>query len=184
MINLLPQTEKRGLLYQKNRNLVIVLGSVSTIFLLCLSLVLLSLKFYILQEIKHEEIILKDTEERYQTKDFQSLLDFVKKFNSYLYKVEGFYKRQVYLSDALKTILDVQRPNSITFDNIILNYLKEERKIKASIYGLSINRDELISFKERVEVQAKISNVYLPPEHLVQAENVRFYMTFDIKLND
>jgi|SRR3989344_5255715 len=180
MINLLPSKEKQGLLFQKYRNLIIVLGSMVIIFLICLSLVLLSLKFYILQRVSYEKYILEETEKSYQTADFSSLLDSIKKNNISLSKIDSFYKKESYLSNALKTILDIKRSGGISFNDIVLNHPETNGVIKVSIYGTSISRDELLSFKENIDSQKEIKNVNLPPENLIKPSNASFYVTFEI----
>ncbi len=57
MINLLPPAEQQELLLVKNKKLIIVLGSVTIISLISLILVLLSLQFYILENIKFHQSV-------------------------------------------------------------------------------------------------------------------------------
>ncbi|MEK7664504.1 MAG: hypothetical protein AAB340_03675 [Patescibacteria group bacterium] len=180
MINLLPQKEKQELLFQKNRNLVIVLGSTAIIFLICLALVLLSIKFYILQIISNEKAILKDAEEKYQTPNSLLFLDSLKKNNADLSIMDSFYKKKAYLSDDLKTILQTQRPDGITFNSISLGQTGSDNRVKISILGTSATRDELLSFKDNITSQASVKNIYLPPENLVKPTNISFNLNFEI----
>jgi len=180
MINLLPQKEKQELLFLKNRNLVIVLGSITMIFLICLSLVLLSLKFYILQKVSLEKSILDDTESEYQTDNFLLLLESINQYNKSLSRADSFYKKQLYFSSALKEVAGIQRSQSLRFDSIVLEKNSEDDKIKANIYGISSNRDALLAFKENIEKQDGFVNVYIPPDNLVKPTNVNFNLSFEI----
>lgn len=156
-----------------------MLGSIVTIFLVCLALILLSLKFYILQETVYEKSVLEDTQKKYQTDDFMSLLDSIKRYNEDLSRIDNFYKKDAYISSALKTIFDIERPGGISFSSIVLERLKEE-KIKANLYGESSNRDELLSYKDNISSQKSIYNIYLPPDNLIKPRNISFNMTFEI----
>lgn len=180
MINLLPQKEKQDLLFLKNRNLVIVLGSITIIFLICLGLVFLSLKFYILQKVSFGKSILEDTESEYQTDNFLSILDSIKQYNKVLSRADSFYKKQVYFSNALREIVEIQRPQNVKFESIILEKVNADNKIKANIYGVSYNRDALLLFKGNVEQQERIVNVYIPPDNLVKPTNINFSLSFEI----
>ena len=70
MINLLPPQEKEKLLLEKTQKLVIVLTNSFIISLICLILILLSLKFYILKELAKKSSVLYDIKEENQAKDF------------------------------------------------------------------------------------------------------------------
>ena len=180
MINLLPQKEKQELIFQKNRNLVVVLGSITMIFLVCLSLVLLSLKFYILQRLSYQQSTLEEAEAQYQTPQYLSLLDSLKKYNMLLLRVDDFYKKENYFSDILKIVFTTKKPEGVTFNNIVLNR-NNDNKTKVSINGASISRDELLSFKDNIKDQNNVNNVYLPPDNLVKPSNINFSITFEVQ---
>jgi hypothetical protein len=72
MINLLPPQQKEELVLEIKKNLFITLCGILLIFLICLSLILFSLKFYILGEVNSKEIILEQSEKKYETPDFLS----------------------------------------------------------------------------------------------------------------
>ena len=180
MINLLPEKQKEELLFQKNRNLVVVLGSMAIIVLVCLALILLSLKFYILQIARSEESTLDETRSQYQTKDFLDLTTSLKKYNAELSRADNFYKRQVYMSNGLKTIVTVERPIGIIFNSVDLQNGQSGDGIQANIHGQSDTRENLITFKTNMEKQKGITNVYISPDDLIKPANINFYMTFNV----
>lgn len=158
---------------------MIVLGSIVTIFLICLALILLSLKFYILQAVSSERFLLAEAQHQYETPEFLSLLSSLKKHNANLSRIDAFYKKQVLVSGVLKDILLLPRPEVVTFNSIVLEQAKNNIKVK--INGQSELRDELVSFKSIIETQPNIKNVSIPPEHLVQPSNVSFALSFDVE---
>ncbi|MBM3206297.1 MAG: hypothetical protein FJZ43_01615 [Candidatus Staskawiczbacteria bacterium] len=180
MINLLPDTEKQNLLFEKNKNLIIVLASITVIFLICLALVLFALKFYILQKVDYQKEILKNAEDRYHTREFSSLLESLRDHNSNILKADIFYKRNKYLSPILKKVLDIDRSSAIVFDSLSLDRSESDLKIKVSIYGTSKTRDDLIIFKNNIEKASNVNNVNLPPDSLVKPSNVSFYLSFEV----
>lgn len=182
MINLLPLKEKRELLLKKNEHLAIVLGSMLIVFLICLALILLFLKFYMLQKAVYQKELLQEAKEKYQTDEFSSLLESLKRYNTNLLKINSFYKKDVHLSDTLTSILQIEMPLGISFDSIALDQSDSENKTKVSIYGTSSSRDNLLSFRDNISKKDNVKNIYLPPDSLVKQFNVSFYITFDMYL--
>ena len=180
MINLLPPKEKEELLLQKNRNLTVVLGSMAIIVLICLTLVLLSLKFYILQNISSQKSAIEDVKRQYQTADFMSLKDSIQEYDSKLTKIDNFYKKQTKFSDALKTIAQIQRPDGVTFGNIVLEKSDTAGKVKVSIYGQSTIRDGLVLFKDNLGKENSVSNLNIPADNWIKPTNISFNLTFDV----
>jgi|SRR3989344_3694982 len=180
MINLLPQKEKQALVFQKNINLTMVLGGISVVFLICLALVLLSLEFYILQQVSVQDSILDEVVTKYQTKDFVSLLGELQNYNSVLTKTDSFYKKQTYATDVLRIILNVERPEGITFNRVSIDQMATNKIVKVNIEGNSLTRDNLILYKNNIEKQENIKNIVLPPSSLVKPSNVSFNLTFDV----
>lgn len=182
MINLLPPEEKRELLREKNKKLVIVLGDIVLIAMVCLVLVLFALKFYILVEVDSGKLLLNNAEKKYQTPALLALKKVVQKYNSILVKVDDFYKKEMHFSDALKIILDIPRPEGIVFTQVTLS--RGGDKIKATASGISDSRDHLLLFKDSIEGNKKIENAYFPPENWIKPLNINFNLTFEIILQN
>ena len=180
MINLLPPKEKEYLFLERNRKLVIILGYITIISLICLALVLFSLKFYILGQLNRQKNILDITETKYQTSDFSFYNNLIKKYNTDLVKANTFYKKEIYFSDVIKTILDIQRPDGLFFNDMSIKYSEEDNKIKTTISGISNTRDNLLIFKNNIENNNKIENIYFPPNSWIKTKNINFYITFEI----
>ena len=179
MINLLPPEEKEHLFLERNKKLVVILGWILIISLICLTLILFSVKLYILGQVNHQKGILNVTETKYKTSDFLFYNDIVKKYNADLIKANTFYEKEIYFSDAIKTILDIQRPNGLFFNDISMKN-SEDNKIKTTISGISDTRDNLLIFKNNIESNNKIENIYFPPNSWIKTKNINFYVTFEI----
>lgn len=180
MINLLPPKEKEELLFQKKMNLVIVLGSMAVVSLVCLLLVLLSLKFYILQQVLYKKAILQSTEKEYQTADFLSLKSYIQKYNTILGRVDNFYKKEAYLSNALGSVVSIQRPDGVSFMSLAIEKSKTDANLlNVTISGTSNTRDNLVLFKSNLENDKTITNVYFPPDSWIKPTDVTFYVTFE-----
>lgn len=180
MINLLPPEEKKALKSEITKNLVIVLWYMFIIFLVVLSLVLFSVKLYILQDESYQKIVLDSVKKQYQTADALSLKSDIVKYNALLLKIDDFYKKQTYFSDALKSILDVQRSDGLYFSNISMERIKDGSGVKVSVAGLSDTRDNLLAFKNNIESNGKIKNVNFPPANWVKQKDIKFNLTLEI----
>jgi len=188
MINLLPPKEKEELLLQRNKKLVMVLGNTVLVVLVCLILILLSLKFYILSEISYQKSNLDIAEKNYQMPTNLSVKDMIVGYNESLKKVDDFYKKEIYMSDAIKDILSVPRSGAIYFKEITINRSNANKispeKIKVSLYGVSNTRNDLIVYKNNIESNKKIKNVYFPPDSWVKNKDVNFYLDFEVLLSE
>ncbi len=180
MINLLPPEEKKSLKSEINKSLVIVLWYIVVISLFALSLALFSVKFYILQDESNQKDFLDYVKKQYKTPDFLSLESDIKKYNASLLKVDDFYKKEIYFSDALKDILDVQRSDGLYFENISIEKNKDNNTVKVTILGVSDTRDNLLAFKSSIEGAKKIKNIYFPPANWVKQKDINFNITFEI----
>jgi len=180
MINLLPKNEKENLLFDRDKKMIMVLGYIIIIALMCLSLFLFSIKFYILGDVASQNVLLGITEKSYQNPDFLTFKDMIQKYNSDLVKINTFYSKEVYFSDLLKNILAIQRPNGVYFTDISMVKDQVSNTVKITIAGTSDTRDNLSIFRENLENNQKIENVYFPPENWIKPINLNFYLSFTI----
>lgn len=178
MINLLPPEEKEQLLFEKNKKLVIVLGNVAIISLVCLALVLFSLKFYTLGESIYQKVILENAEKKSKDPNFLYLERLLQKYNASLVTIDDFYKKEARVSDALKTISTIQIPQKVHLTDITIKR-GADNKINVSLFGVSDTRDTLQVFKDTIESNKKIEHIYFPPDNWIKPTNVNFYLTFE-----
>ncbi|OGZ70589.1 MAG: hypothetical protein A3F47_01450 [Candidatus Staskawiczbacteria bacterium RIFCSPHIGHO2_12_FULL_38_11] len=180
MINLLPPEEKKALQLVIKKNLVIVLWYMAIMSLLALSLILFLVKLYILQDESYQKTTLDSIKKQYQTAEFISLKNNIQKYNTSLAKADDFYKKQIYFSDVLKNVLEVQRPEGLYFESILVEKNKDNSGVKVSISGLSGTRDGLLIFKNNLEANGKIKNVNFPPANWVKPKDINFNLTLEM----
>jgi hypothetical protein len=184
MINLLPPEEKKELLLKNRERLVVILGITAFVSLMCLILILLSINFYILTEVVFQKNVLEQTEKSYKTPVFLSFQDTIKKYNNALTKLNYFYREEIYFSQILKIISNIQRPAGLYLTDISLNRNDENKNIKVLVSGFSPSREDLLIFKKNIEDDRGIKNPYFSPESWTNPQNVRFYLTFEIYKNE
>ena len=180
MINLLPKNEKENLLFDRDKKMIMVLGYIIIIALMCLSLFLFSIKFYILGDVASQNVLLGITEKSYQNPDFLTFKDMIQKYNLSLKTADIFYKKQAYVSGALQTISEIERPAGLYLTSIAIDRPDQDNKATVTVFGVSDTRDSLILFKSNVEQNSRVKNIYFPPNNWIKSTGVNFYMTFEI----
>lgn len=174
MINLLPQKEKDELLLMRIKNLALVFGGIVIISLICLILVLLSIKFYLLTQVDFQKFLLETTQKKYETSELTNLKDTIKKYNATLPTVANFYKSEKYVSNILSVISEIPRPSGLTFTNISIN-----NQNKISISGVSSTRENLIAFQKNIEGQPNIKNASFSANSWINPVNNNFDVTLE-----
>lgn len=185
MTNLLPPEEKKELFLKNKQTLVLILGTAVLISLLCLILVLFSVKFYILAELISQKHLLAQAEKNYKTAQFTNFKNAVLKYNNILVKINAFYRDEIYFSEILEVISNISRPEGVYLTDIYLNRDEENKRIKAIAAGVSDLRENLLIFKKNVEENKEIENPYFSPESWTNSENVKFHLNFELsKIED
>lgn len=179
MINLLPPQEKRLLLKESNKRLALVLCFVALISLVCLVLMLLALYFYMLVHISFTKGMLDEAKGRYQTTDFLEYKNLISQYNGMLTKTDDFYKKEVYFANVLNIISSLPKPGAVHLKSIAMEPLKNG-SVKASISGNANVRENLLSFKNAIETDKNITNIYFPPDNWIKSANINFFVTFEI----
>jgi Tfp pilus assembly protein PilN len=173
MINLLPQNQKNELFLKKTSRLIMVLGITFLIFLVCLVLILFSLKFYILIDVFIQK------EQETSQKDFSELNKIKKEiedYNAKIYNFKSFYDKQIYFSKMLESIFKIDIPKGVYI--IYLSSEKKGDKIESTIYGYSDLRENLILFKNNIEKEKNIINPYFSPDSWTKVDKINFYLSF------
>lgn len=183
MINLLPLEEKQKLLYSKKEKLAVIWGIVILVSLVCLTLILLSIKFYVLAETDYQKNLLQQAEQKNKTSDFTASVGIMQRYDATLSQLDSFYKKEIYFNQALKIITDVPAPKGLYLTNFSLNR-DEKGTVQAGVSGVSDTRDNLLIFKNSIEQSQGIKNPYFSPESWISPKNVNFSLTFGIAQNE
>ncbi|MCX6723773.1 MAG: hypothetical protein NT155_01200 [Candidatus Staskawiczbacteria bacterium] len=182
MINLLPPEEKRILLEKRKEKLAAIWGIVFLVSLICLALILISTKYYILAETDDQKNILTQTKKESQSLGFEDLNSVVKKYNVTLNQLSSFYEKEIYLSEGLKVIESIPTPRGVYLTDFSFNK-EDDGDIEVSASGTSDTRDNLIIFKKNIEDDKKIKEPVFPAADWINSKNISFSVTFEVRPN-
>jgi Tfp pilus assembly protein PilN len=179
MINLLPSEDKKKLVLEEKKSLAKVWGLIVLVSLICLVLILLSIRFYILSETDYQKIILEQAQKEDLTMGLEKLNSDVQKYNGILEQLNSFYKKEVYYSQILEDINNILHPDGLYLTNFSLTRDKNAM-IKISLSGYSNTRENLLVFKKNIEQDQKIKNPSFSPTSWVKPKDVDFSLTLEI----
>ncbi len=183
MINLLPPKEKEVLYSEQVKNLVAVLGCIVIISLVCLSLILLSIKFYILSDFSYQKFLFQEAEKKYQSPGLAGFKDAIQKYNVILPHILSFYKKDLYFSDILGIISAVGRPEGLYFTKISLDGKTLEDNIKVVISGISDTRENLLLFQKNLQQEPGFKNISFSPNSWISPANTNFSLNLEFPKN-
>src|SRR4030042_2387375 len=120
MINLLPLKEKKELLVENNLKVTVILGSLSVLFLVCLSLLFISINIFIKGGIETQKILLDQREKELETFKMQALQNDLVSFNKTLASLKSFYRNEDDFVDILERISNTV-PDGMNLSNLSLS---------------------------------------------------------------
>jgi len=176
MINLLPPQYKNELKQERKYKLVLILGIVVLFFLISLSLILLSIKFYTQGQVESEKILLSLKEKEFKTPETEALQKEVISINQNILKLSSFYQNQANLVEILEKLSQIS-PSGMYLTS--LSYQKTNFQI--SLSGYAPTRETLVQFKENLEKEKEFKEVNFPPSNWVAPTDINFQATFKIK---
>lgn len=191
MINLLPKEDKRTLLVERNKKITVILCFLLSFFIVCLILILFSIKIYVNGQIDTKKIFLAESEKQLLQSEAQELEDKIKTANESFKKLNSFYSKSQYFSEVLQKISDIF-PSSFYATNISMrlnvsevnedpnnlgSVLITKRNVLVNLSGFASTREELLIFKENLE--KSFEDVLFPPSNWVDKKNINFYITFN-----
>jgi Tfp pilus assembly protein PilN len=176
MINLLPPQQKEELLEEERYNLVLILGILFLIFLICLILILFSIKISISGQLEAQKILLSQEEERFKGTQTQNLEEKIISSNQILSKLSSFYSRQISLTEVLEKI-----SQSLPSGAYLTNFNFNSENNQVSLSGFSPSREILLEFKKNLEKEENFQEIYFPPSNWVKPTDIDFVVNFKIK---
>jgi len=174
MINLLPPQQKAELGREEKWKLILILGIISLIFFLYLSLILLALKIYISSELESQKILLGIEEKKFKASEIQEFQKKVVALNQNLSKLDSFYREQTDLTNIIEKISNLL-PSEVYLTN--LSWQKETSQIGLS--GSAPLRENLFELKKNLEKD--FEEVYFPASNWVKPKDIDFSVTFKVK---
>jgi len=183
MINLLPQENQKELLQEYRWKLIMILGLVFLCFLICFSLILLSIKISVAGEASVQKTMFLQKESDFNKSNGQALQNEIESINGELSKIESFYRGQIGFVDILERVSGCLPPGSYLINiSVGLDSLpNKEQGTLVSIFGFCPTRDKLLLFKENLEKEKSFTEINFPSFNWVKMENVNFSVTFKVK---
>lgn len=169
MINLLPLEEKKVILAEKTKKLILILALVVLFALICLIIILAFLKIYLLIQIDFQEVNLELTKKQAEGSELQIIREKIKDSNTKFERADNFYEQKFSLEEALRKLIQTI-PEGIHLTD--LSYSKESLQILLA--GFSPSRDLLVQFKKNLEEREDFQEIYFPPSTWIEPVNIDF----------
>jgi hypothetical protein len=144
---------------------------------------LLSIKFYILTKTDAEKINLAQIKEKYETSEFVDISNMVKKHNEILNQLNSFYDKEIYFSEVLNIISNIEKPENLYLTNFSLSR-NSIGEVDVNITGISSSRDDLLVFKKNIEESKDIKNPLFSSGSWISPKNAKFSLTFKISQDE
>lgn len=172
MINLLPPKIKTEILEEKIKKLVIILGTLISISLLFLTLILFLINSQLLKRVDLQKQLIESGKSQFEVPEFKNLREKVILANKNLLKLDTFYQEKVSLLEIFEKISEIL-PEKIYLNNF--SFQKEEPEI--SLSGFAPNRETFLEFKNNLE--RGFVGIDFPLQSLIEPTN--FQIKFKVK---
>jgi len=186
MINLLPEEEKKEIIFERNRKILLTLMMLFLISFIFLFFLLFSFKVYLSSQVKTQDrIIFGKQKEINSSPEFQDFELAVQEANDELKNLQNFYKKQILITPILEKISEFV-PSSIYFTKFSTNWpdvFEEDPNylIKLSIQGYARNREDLFLFQKALKQSEYFEEVNVSLQSWLEPEDVNFYIDIKIK---
>lgn len=177
MTNLLPPQYKKYLAEEERYRSIVILGILTPLFLICFSLVLLSVKIYISGEAQNQKILLSAAKNEFKASETQEIEKEIQLINQNLSGLNSFYKSQPRYSDLLGKIANILPPKS-HLTMLTLKRLSPKEEIEIFLRGFSPNRELLSEFKSALEEEPDFYEVDFPPSNWINP--AKFSVSFKV----
>jgi len=183
MINLLPENEKRNLIFQAKWSKIILFVAILITVSLIFTGLIFGVHIYLSLAQKNTQQLLKEKEEIVSSKEFKDFKNQIQQANKNLQAIQKFFKTNLYLIEVIENI------SSLLPQKVYFKEIKIERKIGKNklsyfqiyIEGQAATRKDLYEFKKRLENQKNFLKVYFSPSSWIKKENSEFSLTLQYK---
>jgi len=176
MINLLPPGQKKELEQEGILKLVLTFGIIVLAFLVSLTLILVSIKFSLLADLRAQEIYIEQKQKELEKPETQELKAKIKEYNSILFKLEAFYRRQPNLTSIFEEISFLAYSKGI----YLTTFKFDSQASQVSLTGFSPTCEILLQFKENLEKTEGLKEIVFPDDTWLQDTNINFLVSFKI----
>jgi Tfp pilus assembly protein PilN len=176
MINVLPPKEKEVLRIEENKKTILILEILGFIFLLCLVLILTSMKIYVSGQAEAARIIFEQEQKEFEVSEIKDFSEKIRLANEIFTNLASFYENQVKLTEVL------EETSKIIPEGIQLTSLSYQKKTsEVNFLGFSQDREILIEFKEKLEQGERFEKVYFPSSCWIKPTDIDFNSKFKFK---
>ena len=173
MINLLPPQYKAELKEEENWKLTLILSLLFLIFLVCLALILFSIKISISGQLEAQKTLLLYEEKKFEESQIQNLEEKITASNQAISELNSFYQSQISLTEILEKIFETL-PSGVYLTTLDFNL------DQFSLFGYSPTREILLEFKKNLEKEELFEEIYFPPPNWVKPSDIDFSVNFKI----
>ncbi len=169
MINLLPSQYKEGLRSEERFRLVLILGLLIVVFLICLSLALLSIRVYGSGKIQAYQILVESQREE----GGELHVERVRELNFDIAELSSFYTSRVLLSDVIERV-------SAAFPKNVYLTSFSYTSAKIALTGFAPQTENLLAFRTILEQDPLFENFYFPAANWIRAADINFSFEFTL----
>ena len=183
MINLLPPEEKEKFLLEKKKRIIIILWALVLFFLVCLILILFSIKIYLRSQVESQRAFLIEAEKEFEQSEIQDLRKKISSVNLTLTKLNSFYQQKIYFSQILEKISQTL-PSEAYLNNLSAVFSSDEEKgnVRVSLSGFVSTRETLFEFKKSLEKESNFKEISFPPANWVEPTDINFFTSFKVNI--
>ncbi|MBI2098654.1 MAG: hypothetical protein HYT49_03355 [Candidatus Wildermuthbacteria bacterium] len=183
MINLLPPQYKEELQREERFRLVLILGLLLVVFLICLSLALLSIRVYVSGEIQAQQILVEAQREE----GGELRLERMRELNSDIAGASSFYANRVLLSDVIERI-SAAFPSNVYLTSFAYTPVSQRggkgapapAKAKIALAGFAPQTEDLLALRANLGQITLFKNFYFPPSNWIRAADINFSFEFEL----
>lgn len=177
-LNLLPRERKEIFRWRQYTKKVISNG-IKTIFLLiCFSVPLGAINFYLAEEIKTLNVQNELSEKTESMRQLNSIEKSFKEINNAFVKINKISENQIYWGDVFSKIISSIPPNIQIFS------LQVEPDGAFAITGNAKMREDVLELEKRFKNSADFTDIQTPLDNLIKREDINFKFSGNIILNN
>lgn len=173
-LNLLPPEEKENIrLDLLNQRIIIIGGYLIAAFLIFI--VLLAVNLMIINfKISKSQNNFQNLQKKFAVEGFKDVQNELKNINNKIKNIDQIQRNYPYYSTVIEKIIAII-PISAQINNISAtgNHI--------NLAGFAISRDSVVNIKDTLEKSSDFKNINYPLSNFLQAENINFSFSFDIK---
>ncbi len=180
VINLLSLKEKEELAQEENFKLILIFSIFALVFLISLSLALLSIELYISGEVDAQKIIFVEAQKELQNSPSQLLEKKVNEANKKITQLAAFYQNQPKISEIIGVIAK-DLPAGAYLLNLTMDFSSDPLQPTLNLSGFSAARETLLQFRDNLNGEKIFSQVDFPSFNWLEPVNINFSVFLKLK---